>query len=216
MNRFLMLALALTSLSLPAHAWNQPSPDLKQASKFSIDSQSLDNVVTSTATNVLNADAGDTTGLGATVTSFLAQPDYARNLVIQANSFSTNVAAGNVVVSGWDITGRPLTESFAFTSTQSTATTGVKAFAKIYSIVFPAESSPYSATWNVGFGNKLGFKKCLDGTNMTLKTLTDGVDIAPSAITADSTVVSKNTLTPASAPNGSRDYRFLFVENYCN
>lgn len=169
---------------------------------------------TATTNSILSGSAGATSAASATVTTFLAQPDVARNLVITPGGTTADVAAGNVVVVGKDIFGKAITENFAFLANASTATTGNKAFKSITSITFPGEDSPFGATWSVGIGDKLGLQRCIDSGDHIIKGLVDGVTLTGITAAASTAVVSSNTIIPNPASNNSRNFKLFYLQNY--
>ena len=150
----------------------------------------------------------------ATVTSFLSQPDVPRNITILPGGTTADVAAGNVVVTGVDSDGDLISETLALTANQSVATVGNKAFAKINSISFPIGDSPFGANLDVGFGDKLGLNKCLDGAGFFIKGIVDGAALTGETVAANATGLSDNTVTPNPVANGSRKFTLLFVQNF--
>lgn len=214
MKLIVTMILALITVT-NAHGSYKPNYQKnKFPSQWLLEKTSSVDAVAAGAANVLLDNAGATSAAAVTVTTFLAQPDFARNLVVTPTGTTNDVAAGNVVVVGTDIHGNVISESFAFLANASTATTGNQAFKTITSITFPAEDSPFGATWSVGFGAKIGLSGCLSGSGWYLKGLVDGVDLTGSTIAADADEVSKNTIIPNPAPNGSRDFDLLFFPNY--
>lgn len=215
--KHLILTLFVFLMASVADAHGAYKPYQQKAKfpqQFILEKTTAVDVVTAGTANVLSAHAGATSAAPVTVTTFLAQPDYARNLVVTPGGTTADVAAGNVVINGIDIQGNVISESFAFTADQSTAVTGNKAFKTITSIVIPAEDSPFGATWSVGFGTKLGLYGCLSGAGWYWKGLVDGADLTGSTVAANATGVSQNTVIPNPAPNGSRDFDLLFYPNY--
>ena len=210
----LVLSIMLVFSTTASGAYKPYQQKAKFPSQWLLEKTSSVDVVTAGSANVLLNNAGATAALPVTVTTFLAQPDYARNLVVTPTGTTADVAAGDVVIVGKDIHGNTISESFTFLADASTAVTGNKAFKSITSITIPAEASPYGATWSVGFGAKLGLNGCLDGAGWYLKGLVDGADLTGSTVAASATDVSSNTIIPNPAPNGSRDFDLLFFPNY--
>jgi len=159
----------------------------------------------------------DGTPLGsaaATVTSFLAQPDVARNLTVTTGGTTADVAAGNVVVTGLGADGQAVSETFALTANLNGTVTGNKAFLRVTSISVPAGDSPFGATIDVGFGNKIGLPRCMDGAGFFIKGLVDGVALTGATVAANATALEDNTVIPDPAPNGTRKFTLLFVQNF--
>lgn len=212
-----MLLLATMALfTSTAHGAYKPNYQKnKFPSQWLLEKTSSDAPIAASTVNVLSVNEGSSTGATTpTVTSFLAQPDVPRNLVITPSGTTADVAAGNVVVSGTDIHDNAISESFVFAANASTATTGSKAFKTISSVLFPAEDSPFNAVWSIGVGAKLGLGGCLDGAGWYLKGLVDGVDLTGSTVAADNDEVSKNTVIPNPAPDAARDFDLMFFPNY--
>jgi hypothetical protein len=150
----------------------------------------------------------------ATVTSFLAQPDVARNLTVTTGGTTADVAAGNVVISGIGADGQAISETFALTANQNGATVGNKAFLRVTSIAVPVGDSPFAGTIDVGFGTKIGLPKCLDGAGFFIKGLVDGAALTGETVAANATALESNTVIPDPAPNGARKFTLLFVQNF--
>lgn len=186
------------------------SQNIKLPTQLMLEHQTVSAPATAAATTVLNAHTAVVGG--ETVTVFAAQPDKARNLTVTPGGTTANVVAGNVVVTGKDIRGKVITETLAITSTQSTATTGAKAFSAVTSIVFPAAGA--STTWSVGAGTKLGLNKCLAGSGYYIKGLSDGADLTGSTVAADASNISGNTVIPNPAPNGTHVFDLIYAQNW--
>jgi hypothetical protein len=150
----------------------------------------------------------------AIVTSFLAQPDVPRNITIIPGGTTADVAAGNVVVTGVDSDGDAISETLALLANQSTATVGNKAFAAVTSISFPVGDSPFGAVLDVGYGDKIGLNKCMNGAGFFIKGLINGANLTGETLAANATSLSDNTVIPNPAANGSRAFTFLFVQNF--
>lgn len=208
------LFLFFVSLSIEGASYERVERKLRLPEQFILEKTTHTNSVAADDDRILADHAGATSAVAVTVTSFLAQPDVARNIVVTPTGTTADVAAGSVVVTGRDIQGKVISESFVFTANQSTAVTGNKAFASITSIVFPAEDSPFGATWDVGVGTKLGLSACLDKAGFYLKGLVDGADLTGSTVAVSSTELASNTVIPNPAPDGSRDFDLLYFPNY--
>jgi hypothetical protein len=164
--------------------------------------------------NILNGVDGASSASAATVSSFLAQPDVPRNLVITPGSTTADVAAGDVTVYGRNEKGSSISEAFTFTANQSTAVTGNKAFAKIDRIVFPGEDSPFGATWSVGVGDKLGLSHCIDGSGWVIKGLVDNAALTGITMATSATALESNTFIPDPAANGARVFHVFAIDNF--
>lgn len=139
-----------------------------------------------------------------TVTTAITNPDYARTLVVTPGGTTTDVAAGNVVIAGTDIDGNVISEDFAFTANQSTATDGTKAFKTVTSITIPTQDGA-AATFAIGTLDALGLEQKL-AEDSVLHTIVDGtVEATRPTVVSNSTDKTKNTLNPATALNGSKN-----------
>jgi hypothetical protein len=172
--------------------------------------------------NLVDVDTADTDLLLAaqatsasaitTVTSFLAQPDVPRNIVITPGGTTADVPAGDITVTGTNIKGETISETFTLTANQSSASTGSKAFATVTSIVFPIQDGA-AATYDVGSGVKIGLPTTMPVASV-IDCFVDGVRETTAATVAHSTsAVESNTVTTNTAPNGSRDFAILYIPN---
>ena len=167
--------------------------------------------------SIKSAYAGNTSAAANTLTSFLANPDVPRNLVITPGGTTADVAACTVVVNGTDYKNSSISENFAFSANASTATTGAKAFKTVTSVVFPAncEDSPFGATWSIGVGEKIGLKKCMDTAADWFHSSLDGTKEATAAtITTSASTLSLNTADFNGTMNGSAVFRGYFIQNF--
>ena len=186
----------------------------------SIHMQTITNPAAAGTADVLSANAGNSSAAAASVSSFVAQPDVPRNLVITPGGTTADVAACDVVVTGTDFFGASLSETFSFSANASTATTGTKAFKTVSSVSFPAdcEDSPYGATWSIGYGEKLGLNRCMDNAGDILFSLLNGAKEGTAPTMAKNvSAVSGNTADFNGTMNGSNDFVLYFFHNYrCN
>ena len=189
--------------------------DIKLPSQHVLESITIADAAAAATANVLNDNDGDTDGSGATVSTFLVAQDVPRALQITPVSTTADVKAGNVTVTGTNVFGETITEAFAFLDNASTATTGTKAFKTVTSISFPAEDSPYTAQWDVGFTDKLGLDHCMDYAGDLAWATADGTyEGTRPTCTADADEVEKNVCDPNTAANGAVDFTFYFIQNY--
>ncbi len=211
------LAVTLTPMISLAIPVAPKSRDIKLATQQMIEKQSITDPIAAGTANVLSAFAGNTSGAAVTRTTFVAQPDVPRNLVITPGGSTADVAACDVVVNGTDFYDAALSETFSFLANASSATTGAKAFKTVTSVVFPAlcEDSPYVASWSVGFGEKLGLKRCLDKAGHVLFSTIDGAKEATAAtIAVSASAISGNTADFNGTMDGSADFELFFIQNF--
>lgn len=220
MKKLFILMLAAV---MPFEAMAVPqrlSRDLKLPTQKMVERQLFTNPVVAGTTNLLSANAGNTSAAAASATTFVGQPELPRNLVMTPGGTTADVAACSVTVTGTSIAGRTITEDFAFAANASTATTGAKAFKTVTSVDFPAacEDSPFGATWSVGFGEKIGLKNCLAGPgHIFFSTLDSGSGFAKEGtaptMVVDADEIEKNTADFNGTMNGSSDFELYFMQN---
>lgn len=162
----------------------------------------------------LKSGAAISSTAATTITSFAAQPDFARNITLTPTGTTANVAAGTAVVSGLSIFGKAISENFAITSTQSTATTGAKAFASVSKVVFP-QASGSGVTLSIGIGSKLGLRRCMKQSGDYDFSVFGGVfDATRGTIAANATAIESNTFTDNSALDGSSAVDLYYIQNF--
>lgn len=215
MMKFIFLALAATLTASTSIAAIRPHyQDMKLPTQQLVEKQTITNPAAAGTDEVLDDELGDIAGEAVTVTTFVAQPDVPRNLVITPGSTTADVKAGNVVVNGTNYLDQVISESFAFLDNASGATTGSKAFKTVTSIVFPVEDSPYQASWDVGYGEKLGLKRCMDSDTVLKSTVSGTHESTRPTIAYDADEVEKNTADFNGTMNGSADFDVYFFQNF--
>lgn len=165
-------------------------------------------------TGVLAASASDTSGI--TYTTGITNPDVPRNLTVTAGGTAADIKTGDVVITGTNVEGKVITESFTFADNTAATITGSKAFKTVTSILIPAQDGT-GATYAVGYGSKLGIGmrniasmpiKLLVRSAAGAETLED-----PAASAFSSTLVENNTVTTTTTPDGAVSFR-VYVLNY--
>lgn len=205
-------------LSHPLLALDRMSQDIKLPTQVMLEKDVITSPIAANTNQIIEGYDGDSSGFDVLLTSVDGQPDVARNLVVTPAGTTADVAAGNVVITGVDIRGNQISETFAIVENQAVATVGNKAFFRVDTITLPAEASPFGATWSVGVGSKLGVRKCLDGVGFFDKAinLSDGA-LVTTAFSTDSSDLSLNTVTVTDdVPNGTLSYAVLYIQNFCN
>ena len=154
--------------------------------------------------------AGDATATpaGTTVTAtpasdtFVAQPPCARNITVTvAATTAGHVKAAAIVVTGKNLEGKTITESFTPTADTPATLTGAKAFASVDSVAVPAQDGD-SVTVDVGFGQLIGLPYKLSKKRVLL-TLNDGVvDTAPT-LAISASALESNTVDFNGSLDGS-------------
>ena len=151
-----------------------------------------------------------------TITTGISNPDVPRNLTVTPGGTTADVAAGDVVITGTNVEGKVITESFTFTANQSTAVVGNKAFKTVTSILVHQQDGA-AATFTIGTGVKLGINmRNLSSMPIQVMTISAlGVEAleAASASAFSSSAVEDNTVTTTTAPDGAVGFR-VYVLNY--
>lgn len=150
------------------------------------------------ADRILNDQALD----GSTVTTFLAQPDFARIITAVASGATTD----NLVINGTNIRGETITETVALNGTTPVAST--KAFKTITSIVVPTVGA---TTIDVGVSDAMGLDRCMNGNEVILATLDGVYETTRPTVTFHASDVSKNTVDPNTALNAAKDLAVVYV-----
>lgn len=126
------------------------------------------------------------------VTSFSAQPDFARKITVTPGGTTTDVAAGDVTVVGTNIRGESITDTITFSANASTVGATSKAFKTVTSVTFPIQDGA-GATFDIGVNDALGLDRCMSEAAV-VDAYTDGVrETTAATVTYNATDVSKNT-----------------------
>lgn len=191
--------------------------DLKPATQAMLEYQNFGAPIATLATRVLSGVAGPTSAAVVNVTTFAAQPDVPRNLVITPGGTTADVNACIITVTGTNYFGKALTETFTFTAAQSAAVTGNKAFKTVTNVNFPlnCEQGGFAATWSVGVGEKIGLKRCMVDAAGWFHSAAAGVkETTAATITSSASDVSLNTADFNGTMNGSTIFTGFFVQNF--
>jgi len=171
--------------------------------------QAWTNVAAATTDTALN-DQATSASVTTTATTFLAQPDFPRNVVITPGGTTTDVAAGDYIITGTNIRDEVITETIAIAANASTAQTGNKAFKTLTSILFPVQDGA-DATFDVGYGVKLGLDRKMSGNEVLLATVGGVYETTRPTVAASSSAIESNTISTNTAPDGSRDFVAVYV-----
>lgn len=144
------------------------------------------------------------------VTTFLAQPDFPRQITITPGGTTTDVAAGNITVTGTNIRGEAISEDVAIAANASSLVKTTKAFKTVTSVLFPAQDGD-AATFDIGVNDALGLDRCMSGNEVLLATLDGAYEGTRPTVTFNATDVSKNTIDPSTALNAALDLVVLYV-----
>lgn len=215
----LWISFLITMLfGVMAHAYVVPVyRDLKPASQAMLEYQRVATPVVSDDDRVKTTYAGPTSAAVVNLTSFTAQPDVARNIIITPTGTTGDVESCIVTVTGTNIFDRTISETLSFAANASTVTAGAKAFKTVTSVSWAAdcESGGFAATWIVGVGDVIGLKRCMKQAGDVMATVFDGVyEGTRATCIADADEVEKNTCDINGTLNGSKNVDFYFVQNF--
>lgn len=210
--------LILVLFTVMAKAYTVPTyRDQKMATQAMLEKQVFTNVAAASLDYTKVAAAGNTSAAAATLTSFAAQPDVPRNIVIHPTGTAADIASCDITVNGTNIYGNAISEVFQTTLNVSSDITGAKAFKTLSSVAFPAncEDSPFGVTYSIGIGEKIGLKKCLDVAGDWAWSSAAGVYSATRwTVVTDVDEVEKNTVDIYESMDGSADFLGYFVQNF--
>lgn len=168
-------------------------------------------VSAASATAILGSTASRTST--NTVSSGITQPDVPRALSVTPGGTTSDLLNSAVVVTGRNVEGKVITESFQLVPSSSTIINGSKAFMTVTSVFFPAQGGT-GATITVGTQNKLGVFHRLIPNQTSVRVYSSAsittdptIEAAPTVVANDGTL-EYNLVTPATTPNGSR---FVYI-----
>lgn len=137
-------------------------------------------------------------------------PAVPRNVTATAGGTSGAIAAVRVHVYGSDAAGKPIDELLpAFTAATPGTVAGNKAFAFITDVGIPAQET--GATVSIGFGSKLGLPYALERNQVLAAFLGGAREAVAPTVTIDPANLSGNTVTLASALDGSQVDAWVIV-----
>lgn len=210
----LLLTFSVVTFAIPV---KRQFRDMKLVSQQLIEKQTITNPAVAAADDILSDDAGNTDANAASQSTFDAQPDVTRNISITPTGTTADVAACTINVVGTDFHGQSINEDFAFAENASTATVGSKAFKTITLVSFPAacEDSPFGATWDVGYGEKLGLKRCLDQAgHVVMSTVSGAYEATRPTMANDAANIEGNTADFNGTMDGAADFEIFFFQNF--
>lgn len=209
----LILLLSLTFSTASFAAIDVQRRDMKLASQVLLEKQTI------TDADLAGLQAGavgiaTTAASTTTVTTFVAQPDVCRNVTIDPGGTTASVPAGNVVVSGTNFFGAAISENIALLADATAAASGVKAFCSLTSVLFPIQDGA-GATYDIGYGDVLGLKRCMDSAGHVVHTVFDNaVEATRPTCVADADEIEKNTCDINGTLDGSKDVEIYFIQNF--
>lgn len=145
-----------------------------------------------------------------TVTSFSAQPDIARKISITPGGTTADVKAGNYVVTGTNIRNEVISSTLVFADNDTAAQISDKAFKTVTSVVLPIQDGN-GATFDIGITDALGLSRCMSEAAV-IDAYIDGVrETTAATVTFHATDISKNTVDPNTALNGTKDLTVAYI-----
>jgi len=133
----------------------------------------------------------------------ITNPDVPRALTVTAAGTAADIASGDVVVTGTNVEGKVITESFTFTANTAATVTGALAFRTITSVLTHAQDGA-AATYSVGTSDKIGLNHRIP-SGAVYKVLSAGASDFQSdgTVAQSSSLVESNTVIPDTAPDGT-------------
>lgn len=187
--------------------------DLKPATQMMVEKQTITTPALGNAT-VMKALTATSSSVTTNITTFLAQPDVPRNIVITTGGTTADCKLASVTVTGTNFYGATITEAFAIADNQAGATTGVKAFKTVSSVSIPAQDGA-GCTYSVGTGAKLGLKVCMATADHFFHAGLAGTKEATApTVVADASHVEGNTAALSTALDGTKTVNLFFAQNF--
>lgn len=146
--------------------------------------------------------AATATAAASVVTAGLANPDVPRTVTATPGGTTANVLAVSVIIKGTSIEDAVITETLpAFTVGSGASVTGLKAFKTITSVTFPVIGAATSAT--IGTSSALALNHRIMANVILMAFLGLVREATLPTVTVDVINIENNTITLASALNGS-------------
>lgn len=161
-------------------------------------------VANASTTGVLAATNGATAA--QTVTAGITQPDVPRVLSLSPTANTTGSPL-SVVVTGANVEGKVITDTFIIPANSTTLVVGTKAFKSVTSVAIPGNTVGLTVT--LGTRNALGVNHRLFNQNTTVKVYSATAHKGaltlqiPPTVVANEGAIELNTVTPGTTPNGS-------------
>ena len=137
--------------------------------------------------------------------NFLAQPDFARNIIVTMN----NTATGSLKLTGTNIAGTALTENLTWAGES-----GVKASTAAFKTITRVDGT-FSATTvqaKIGTGDLLGLNQKLATNTVVLAALNDVREATAPSVTVSSTTLSLNTIDLQSSYSATSPIKIWFFK----
>lgn len=171
--------------------------------------QAWTNAVATSATRLKTAQA-TSASVTTTVTSFTAQPDFARKIRITPGGTTADVPTGDVTIAGTNIRDEAITDTVTFAANDTGAQDTLKAFKTVTSVVFPIQDGA-AATYGIGVSDALGLDRCMSEAAIVDCYIDGTRETTAATVTFNATDVSKNTIDPNTALDAAKDLVAVFV-----
>ncbi len=166
------------------------------------------------ATTLVHAAITGSATVTTTVTTGITDPDVPRNLTVTAGGTAADISAADVVITGTNIEGKTITETFDITVNTAGTIVGTKAFRTVTSILVPVQDGA-AATFAIGVGDLIGLNhRTTSSTVFRVLTNIAGV-LAIEAASADANSTSNiedNTFTPTTTADGATSYTAYYYD----
>ena len=170
--------------------------------------------VANASATAVHASIASTTS-AQTVTTSITDPDAPRALSVTPGGTTADIRDNAIVITGVNVEGKTITDTFKVEKSSSTIVNGNKAFKRVTSIAIPPMDGT-GATFTVGTLNQMGMNHRLYPNNTTIKVVSDTgttqtLQAAPTINRTDTAVVENNLITPATAPDGTTFLKFYYI-----
>jgi len=171
--------------------------------------QAWTNAIAVDADRILN-DQATSSSVVTVVTSYLAQPDFARKVSITPGGTTADVPAGDVTIVGTNIRDEAITDVITFAANATAVGSTLKAFKTVTSITFPVQDGA-AATYDVGVIDALGLDRCMSANEVLRATMGGTIETTLPTVTFHVTDVSKNTVDPNTALDATVDLAVVYI-----
>lgn len=166
------------------------------------------------ASATLKLESAVSSSSALTITSFLAQPDVPRNILLQTAGTGANVGSGTATVTGTNIHGKVISETFSVSAGSSASLTGNSAFASVTSVVWP-QASGSGVRLSVGIGTKLGLNRCMDRAGeYVFSEFNNAYETTRGTIAINATGIENNTFIPNGVEDGLKRVDLFYIQNF--
>lgn len=210
----MLMLIGFTAEAVPLKVLFQ---DVKLPTQRVLERQLFAGPLASNTTYIVNSAAGATSAAAADLTTFTHQPDVPRNLEITPSGNTANVGTCTLTMSGTNINNGSITEDFSFSSGSGVKVTGSKAFKTITKAHWAAscEASTYNVNWNIGIGEKLGLKRCLDNAgDIGWSVYNYAKEATAPTIASNVSSVESNTADFNGTMDGVKNLILYYTQNY--